>query len=110
MRALDGLGRWLPLGNTLAMLVIAYDRRQGTARSWGEPLGCWQPSSSPSSHMRGRGVISHYMQPARTITTARQHASHHSWLLRISTRFLWLPRRIVAVRMNQAPPAAGGHP
>ena len=92
------------------MLVIVYDRRQGTARSWGEPLGCWQPSSSPSSHMRGRGVISHYMQPARTITTARQHASHHSWLLRISTRFLWLPRRIVAVRMNQAPPAAGGHP
>ena len=53
---------------------------------------------------------SHYSWPARTITTAAQHASHHSWLPQISTRFLWKSPRIVAVKMNQAPPAAGGYP
>ena len=31
-------------------------------------------------------------------------------LLLISTRFLWKSPRIVAVKMNQAPPAFGGHP
>ena len=111
--ACEGLG-WvrtmITTRENAGQLVSLYDRYQEPDRLWGEGLGCWRLLNSPLGHLRGRGMPATTAGQPRTTATAAQHASHHSWQLQISTRFLWNSPRIVAVKMNQAPPAAGGYP